>query len=476
MLKDLNRTTASAPQNKPVKVLQFGKGNFLRAFADWMIEVMNEKVDFNGAIDIVQTNSTTNDERFIRQDGLYHVVINGLQHGNTIRRVELIRSVNSVINPFADYAAFLNAAENPDLQFILSNTTEAGIEFDPADADVDAPARTFPGKLTALLYRRFLHFNGDTSKAPVLLPCELIERNGEVLREVMLRYVTHWNLPKEFETWITDHTGFCNTLVDRIVPGYPKDNIDDIWRDTGFKDELVVSAEPYHVWVIQPLATKTFTTERLQAMLPLVQAGLNVKFTDDLTPYRISKVRILNGAHTCMVPVAWFRGIRTVREAIDDNVMRAFVVEAIDEEIIPTLDLPREELHQFAHEVIERFQNPFIRHELSAIALNSISKFQVRVVPTILDFHHRTNQLPKRLLAALAALILFYKGAWKGEPTPVKDTPEVMSFFQGAWTQDDIADVTEKVLSNKSLWKTDLTRIDGLAAEVERSLRELIQS
>lgn len=468
MLKKLDRVTASLPRNKPVKVLQFGKGNFLRAFAEWMIDIMNEKAGFNGAVQIVQVNSTGDDARFSAQDNLYHVVINGIQDGKVFREVRLISAVDSIVNPFADYNAYLRAAENPDLQVIISNTTEAGIVFDSTDADAGTLAKTFPGKLTALLYHRFRFFNGDPLKAPAVLPCELIERNGEVLRDAICRYIAHWKLPKDFERWITDHMGFFNTLVDRIVPGFPKENTEAIWEETGYKDELVVMAEPYHIWVIQPVRPEVFPTERLNAIFPLERAGFDVIFTDDLTPYRTRKVRILNGAHTAMVPVAWLKGIRTVKDAVDDAAMGKFIREAIDEEIIPTLDRPKEELVKFASDVIERFQNPFIRHELASIALNCVSKFQVRVLPSILEFHHRTGRLPEKLLQSLAALILFYRGEWNGEATPLKDTPEVLAAFREAWSNNNVASAVERVLSNEALWKTDLSKIEGLADSVKR--------
>lgn len=473
MQKKLNRATASLPQDKPVKVLQFGKGNFLRAFADWMIDIMNEKAGFNGAIQIVQVNSVSDDDRFAQQDGLYHVVINGISDGKAFRETRLISAVDRVINPFTEYDAFIKTAENPHLQFILSNTTEAGIAFDQTDTNVDVPAKTFPGKLTALLFHRYRFFNGDASKAPVLLPCELIEGNGEALRKAIYQYIAHWNLPDEFKEWIHDHAGFCNTLVDRIVPGFPKDDVEQIWQETGYRDELVVSAEPYHLWVIEPVVSKGFTMEKIREVLPLDQAGFRVKFTNDLAPYRTSKVRILNGAHSTMVPVAWLHGLRTVKDAINDPAIGGFIREAIDEEIIPTLDLPEAELKQFASDVIERFQNPYIRHELSAIALNSISKFQVRVLPSILEYHKRKGKLPKRLLRALAALILFYRGEWKGQPTPVKDTPEVVNFFKEVWSQPDIAKVVQTTLSNQDLWKTDLTAISGLWEEVVESVGDI---
>jgi tagaturonate reductase len=473
MIKTLNRTTLAQAQDRPVKVLQFGKGNFLRAFADWMVDILNEKTGFNGNIQIVQASSTETDNRFDEQDGLYHVLVNGMQNGKPFRKIRLITAVTGVINPFSDYKAFLKTAENPHLQFIVSNATEAGIAFDPADRDPDVTPATFPGKLTALLHHRYEYFKGDPEKAVVVLPCELIEKNGEALRNIIFQYIAHWKLDERFRRWIGDETLFCNTLVDRIVPGFPKDKVDEITAETGYDDKLIVSAEPYHLWVIEPIAVPGFSLDTLKSSLPLEQAGLRVKFVNDLNPYRTSKVRILNGAHTCMVPLAYLRGLRTVREAIDDPHIGAFIRGAIREEIIPTLDLPKAELQQFAGDVIERFQNPFIRHELLSIALNSLSKFQVRVLPSILEYNRRTGRLPGRLLRSLAGLILFYKGEWKGERIPLNDTPDVLSFFSEAWRNGSPVEVVEKVLSNEGLWKTDLTKISGLAAVVTDQLTDL---
>ncbi len=362
MVKKLNRSNASLLQNHPVKVLQFGKGNFLRGFADWMVDILNEKAGFDGAVQIVQSNSIETDSRFEEQEGLYHVVINGISNGSATRDIRLVRSVEGVINPFRDYAEFLRAGENPNLSFIISNTTEAGIVFDATDKTPEVLAKTFPGKLTALLLHRYRHFNGSTQKAVAVLPCELIERNGETLRDTIDQYIKHWKLDEGFRTWIHEHTLFCNTLVDRIVPGFPKEHAADIWRETGYEDHLLVSAEPYHLWVVQPLGSQAMA-EKLRRDIPFERAGLNVRFTDDLTPYRTSKVRILNGAHTCMVPVAWLQGLRTVKEAIDDPTTGKFIAEAIDQEIIPTLDRAEDELRQFATDVMDRFRNPYIRHE-----------------------------------------------------------------------------------------------------------------
>lgn len=476
MLKKLNRKTALAPVYQPVRILQFGKGNFLRAFTGWMTDILNERTAFNGAIQIVQVNSTETDNRFNAQQGLYHVVINGIRNGKPLREIRLIRCVAGVINPREQYSAFVKTAENPDLQFIVSNTTEAGIKFDPSDLNVEECPDTFPGKLTALLYHRYKFFRGDPAKTLAILPCELIERNGEVLRDRVRQYISHWQLEDGFAKWITDHTLFCNTLVDRIVPGFPADEIEKIWEETGFEDHLVVSAEPYHLWVIEPIGLPGFTIDTLRAALPLDRAELNVRFVSDLARYRTSKVRILNGAHTCMVPVGYLRGMRTVKEAVDDVFTGDFISKTIHEEIIPTLDMPEQELKQFAHDVLERFQNPFIRHELKSIALNSVSKFQVRVLPTMLEYFRHANHVPQRLSYALACLIVFYKGEWRGERLPVNDTPDVLNFFRSVWKNSDAAKVTQKVLSNADLWKQDLTQLEGWGETVRIHLHKILQS
>lgn len=473
MSKPLNRTTASAPQTRPVKILQFGKGNFLRAFADWMVDIANEKSGFNGSIQIVQSNARENDVRFEEQEGLYHIVTRGLRHGKSVHEIRLITCVVGVINPFENYDAFLQTGENPDLEFIISNTTEAGIEFNSDDRDPFTPARSFPGKLTALLYRRFQHFGPAMKRRLTILPCELTEKNGETLRQIVLQYADYWKLEDAFKSWISDHVLFCNTLVDRIVPGFPKDTIDDITQTTGFSDRLTVSTEPYHLWLIAPVRNAASGPFDLRTALPLEQAGLNVRIVEDLTPYRTRKVRILNGAHTTMVPIAYLRGLRTVRDAVEDDVTGPFIRDAIEQEIIPTLDMPASDLLEFAHDVIERFRNPSIRHELASIALNSISKFQVRVLPSIIEYNKRKKQLPERLLYSLAALILFYKGEWRGKTIPLNDTPQVLAFFKEAWAKGNVSDVVRKVLSNRELWKMDLTSIDGLASKVTSFVRDI---
>ncbi|MEX2591754.1 MAG: tagaturonate reductase [Anditalea sp.] len=468
-MKPLNRETAQSQSNRPVKVLQFGTGNFLRGFVDWVIDILNEKTNFNGDVQIVQPHGRLPAETLNAQEGLYHVLVRGFQNGQVVEENRLITSVLGAVNLFLDYGKYLQLAENADLRFVISNTTEAGIYFDPNDSDREIIPGSFPAKLTALLYRRFTVFEGSKEKGLIIIPCELIENNGGKLKETILLYADLWNLPQEFSSWIEDHNTFCNTLVDRIVPGFPQENVEEIQNSLGFKDELMVMAEPFHLWVIEG-------PESLEEDFPAGNIGLEVKFVKDLSPYRERKVRILNGAHTALVPLAYLHGLRTVKEAVEDGHIGGFLQKIIQEEIIPTLDLPKEELNQFAHDVMERFKNPFIKHQLSAIALNSMAKFEVRVLPSLLEYVARKNQLPQNLVRSFAALIVFYKGHYKGQDTPIKDTEEVVNFFQEVWKKKDVGKVVDEVLSNKELWKTDLTTVlqlpERLADEINLLLEE----
>jgi len=468
MPKPLNRKSAGIASNRPVKVLQFGEGNFLRAFADWIIDLLNERTNFNGDVRIIQPLSKGTGEMINKQDGLYHVVLNGILNGKPTTVIRLIQCVRGVVNPYEDFEGYLRTAENPDLQIIISNTTEAGIAFHPDDTNPEKLPSSFPGKLTVLLYHRFKFFSGAPGKALTLIPCELIDRNGQKLRDTIIQYIRLWDLPDAFLNWIQHHTTFCNTLVDRIVPGFPKETITQIQDAIGFEDNLVVVAEPFHLWVIEG-------PDQVGQLMPAADAGLDVLFVKDQTPYRTRKVRILNGAHTSLVPVAYLHGLRTVREAVEDPFAGTFLKEAIEQEIIPTLDLPEKELRQFAHSVLERFRNPFIKHELSAIALNSISKYKVRVLPSILEYVSRKGKLPERLLYSLACLIRFYKGEWRGEALPVNDDPAILQRFEEAWQSGDVAYVASGILSDTELWDTDLTHIPGVTERVSAHL-EMLQS
>lgn len=468
MLKSLNRKTANISTNRPVKVLQFGEGNFLRAFVDWIIDILNEKTGFNGSVQIVQPIENGMASVLSGQDGLYHLVLQGIQNGEQKDLTRLITSVNDAINPYDNYQNFLKQAENPDLRFIISNTTEAGIAFDESDTSYEQLPNSFPGKLTALLHHRYTHFQGNPPEDLVVIPCELIDKNGSNLKRIILKYIDLWNLDTSFRDWVEHQITFCNTLVDRIVPGYPRDRAEEIEQQIGYSDKLIVSGEFFHLWVIEG-------PEWIKDLFPADKAGLNVKFVSDLTPYRTRKVRILNGLHTSMVPVAYLYGLKTVREAITDDVVGNFLQEALQQEIIPTLDLSKEELTSFANDVLDRFRNPFIKHQLLSISLNSISKYKVRVLPSVLQFIEQKVRLPDHLLFSLASLIRFYKGEWKGNEIPLNDDREVIAFIQDAWKTDDYQQITKQILGNKKFWDQDLTIVDGLAGRVSEFL-ELIDT
>jgi len=466
-MKTLNRQNVPQLTERPVKVLQFGEGNFLRGFVDWIIDTLNEKTDFNGDVQLVQPIPNGMGELINKQDGLYHVQLSGIQKGEAKEETKLITCVRGVVNPYADYEAYLKLAKNPDLRFIISNTTEAGISYNPEDDQLNRIASSFPGKLTALLYKRFDTFNGDLSKGFHIIPCELIDKNGDKLKEIIIQYATLWQLPKGFINWINEANTFSNTLVDRIVPGFPKESIKEIQEDIGYEDNLVVKAEPFHLWVIEG-------PDAVRAEFPAEEAGLDVKFVKDQSPYRTRKVRILNGAHTSLVPVAYLHGLRTVRESVEDPVIGKFLNDTIQKEIIPTLDLPKEELEQFANDVMDRFKNPFVKHLLSSIALNSISKFKVRVLPSLLEYVNRTGELPQNLVRSLAALIVFYKGSYNGEATPVNDDEEIVNFFKSVWEHEDLNQIATEVLKNVPLWDMDLTTVKGLDLAVSENLGALV--
>ncbi|MCH7397005.1 tagaturonate reductase [Belliella sp. DSM 107340] len=464
-MKSLNRTNVSV-EKKPIKVLQFGEGNFLRGFVDWMIEEMNEKAGFNGDVQIIQPLAQGLGQMLNDQDGLFHVKLQGLQNGATVDQTKLITCVQGVTNPFEDYPAYLELGKNPDLKFVISNTTEAGIAFDENDNEIDQLSNTFPGKLAALLYTRFKHFEGNADKGLVVIPCELIDKNGEQLKAALLKYAKLWKLSSEFVGWMEKNCTFCNTLVDRIVPGFPKDTIKEIQQELDFEDNLVVMAEPFHLWVIEG-------SEDLEEIFPGPKAGLQVKFVKDQSPYRTRKVRILNGAHTALVPVAYLAGLRTVRESVEDEVIGEYIRETIYNEIMPTLDLSEDELSQFAADVLDRFRNPFIKHELSSIALNSISKFKVRVLPSLLEYKSRKGTWPKNLIRSFGALIQFYKGESSGEKIPVQDDPAIMAFFTDQWSNSDLDMIVTNTLAKVEFWGENLNNHEGLAEAIVASIETM---
>lgn len=457
----------------PERILQFGEGNFLRAFVDSMIHTMNQEADFNSGVVVIQPIQNGLVDILNQQDGLYTLYINGIQGGKVISEHKVIDCITRGISPYTDYDQYLKLAENPELRLVISNTTEAGIILNDKDRLEDRPQVSFPGKLTALLYRRYKFFNGDKSKGFILIPCELIEKNGDKLKETILKLVELWELEVDFRNWILEANTFCNSLVDRIVPGFPRETIQEIYKDLGYEDNIVVEAEPFHLWVIEG-------PDYVKSEFPADKVGLNVLFVDDITPYRTRKVRILNGAHTSMVPVAYLYGIDTVREAIEDEVIGKFTKDAIFEEIIPTLNLPKEELESFAKSVIDRFKNPFIKHELMSIALNSMSKFETRVLPSILEYQKRKGKLPQNLTFSLAALINFYRGERNGEKIILSDDVAILELYENLWneydgTPEQLKTIVATILSLEKIWKMDLSQILGLTDAVTAHLTNILE-
>lgn len=405
-MKQLNRTNVQA--NKyPERIIQFGEGNFLRAFVDWIIYNMNQKAEFNSSVVIVQPLENGMVNMLNEQDGLYHVNLQGLQNGKEVDSIQLIDVVSRGLNPYAQYNEFLKLAENPEMRFVISNTTEAGIAFDPSCKLEDAPAKSYPGKLTQLLFHRFKVFNGAMDKGLIIFPCELIFDNGKVLKKCIDQYIELWNLGEDFKHWFDTACGVYCTLVDRIVPGYPRDTIGQILDRIGLDDKLVVKGEIFHLWVIE-------APETVEREFPADKAGLNVLFVPSEKPYHDRKVTLLNGPHTVLSPVGYLAGLNTVKECCEDPVIGQFVKKVMYGELLETLDLPKEELILFADAVMERFRNPFVKHFVTSIMLNSFPKFKTRDLPGLKIFLERKKELPSGLVLGLAGIVTYYKGGKRG--------------------------------------------------------------
>lgn len=453
-MQKLNKNVYDHYTQYPEKILQFGEGNFLRGFVDWQIDQLNQHTDFNGSVAVVQPRGSEKIKRLNEQDGLYTLFLQGMKDGEAVNEHMIINSISRGIDLFSDYEAYKELASSERLRFIISNTTEAGIVCDEKDRLEDRPQKTFPGKLTAFLYFRYQAFKGDQTKGCVLLPCELIEKNGEKLKETVLHYAGLWKLEEGFTQWIHEANTFCNSLVDRIVPGFPVDSIDEITADLGYQDDLIVVGEQYYLWVIEG-------PDWIGKELPFAAAGLNTKIVSDLTPYRTKKVRILNGAHTAMTPVALLYGLKTVRDAVEHPEVGRFIRELIDDEILPVLKM--EGLSQYADDVLNRFKNPYIKHYLESIALNSVSKFKTRNLPTLKEYAEQKGQLPERLVFSFSALLYFYH-----DNETLQDDPAVLQFFKEVWCQEDgdMLRIASRVLGEQRLWGADLNEIPKLTDRV----------
>lgn len=477
-MEELNRHTAPV-KTRPERIIQFGEGNFLRAFVDWIVWNMNEKTDFDSSVVVVQPIAKGMVDLLNKQDNLYHVNLQGLDKGEAINSLTLIDVISRALNPYTEFDTFMKLAEQPEMRFVISNTTEAGINFDPSCRLSDAPASSYPGKLTQLLYHRFRTFDGDKSKGLIIFPCELIFLNGHKLKETIYQYIDLWNLGNAFRNWFEEACGVYATLVDRIVPGFPRKDIDTIKEKLQYNDNLVVQAEIFHLWVIEaPL--------EISKEFPADKAGLNVLFVPSEAPYHERKVTLLNGPHTVLSPVAFLSGIDIVRDACQDEVIGKYIHKVMFSELMETLNLPKAELEQFAGDVLDRFNNPFVDHQVTSIMLNSFPKFETRDLPGLKEYLKRKGRLPDGLVLGLAAIITYYKGGKRADGTDIlpNDAPEIVHLLQQLWATNSTEKVARGILAADLIWNEDLNTIPGLTEKLtsyldaiqEKGMIEVVKS
>jgi len=459
----LNRKTVQA-NLRPERIIQFGEGGFLRAFVDWIVFNMNEKTDFNSSVVVVQPIEHGLIDMLNTQDGLYHLNLQGIDNDQPVDSIQLIDVISRGLNPYKHFEDYLQLAENPAMRFIVSNTTEAGIAFDPNCKLTDAPAKSYPGKLTQLLYHRFKTFNGATDKGFIIFPCELIFHNGQMLKKCIHKYIKLWELGEDFLNWFDHSCGVYSTLVDRIVPGYPKDTIAQILEKIQIEDKLVVKGEIFHLWVIE-------APESVAKEFPADKAGLNVLFVPSEKPYHDRKVTMLNGPHTVMAPVGYLSGLNTVSEILGHDVLGPFVTKVMFTELMETLDLPKAELEKFGKAVLDRFRNPFVNHYVTSIMLNSFPKFKTRDLPGLKTYLERKGELPKGIVLGLAAMCTYYKGGKRGkDEISLNDEQQIINLLAELWGTENTMTVAEGVLDAEFIWGEDLNLLTGLTQALKENL------
>ena len=462
-------------KDRPVKVVQFGEGNFLRAFVDYMIDIANENGCFDGDVVIVKPIEFGSLENFKKQECQYTVQLRGIADGEAKRINRVVTSVADAVDSYGEYGKFMELAKIDTLRFVVSNTTEAGIVYDASDKFENCPPTSYPGKLCKFLFERYKAFGGDKDKGLIMLPVELIDDNGIHLKECVLKQADNWKLEENFKTWVREACIFTSTLVDRIVTGYPKDEAAQLCEEFGYQDDLIVTGEPFALWVIE--SEKDISKE-----LPLPKAGLPVIYTDDQKPYKQRKVRILNGAHTSFVLASYLCGHDIVLESMQDEMILNYVKETIFDEVIPTLTLPKADLEDFAQAVLTRFHNPYVKHALLSISLNSVSKWRARCMPSFLAYAKQEGKLPKHLTFSLAALLAFYSGSeirdkaligHRGaEEYRIMDEASVLAFF-AKYSGKSAGEYAKAVLSNEDFWGQDLCAVTGALESVTAWLEQI---
>lgn len=464
--------------DRPVRVIQFGEGNFLRAFVDYMIDIANEKGVFDGDIVLVKPIEFGTLDKFHDQECQYTVQLRGIHEGKAQKLNRIITSVADAVDSYSEYDKYNDYATLDTLRFVVSNTTEAGIVYDENDKFELCPPMSYPGKLTKFLYTRYKAFDADMSKGLIMLPVELIDDNGLHLKECVLKQIDNWGLGDEFKNWVSNACVFTSTLVDRIVTGYPGDEIDTLCTELGYKDELIVTGEPFALWVIE-------APQNVSEELPLPKAGLPVIYTKDHHPYKQRKVRILNGAHTSFVLASYLCGNDIVLESMQDELILNYINKTLYDEIIPTLTLPKEDCEDFAKAVLVRFNNPYVKHAHLAISLNSVSKWRARCMPSFTGYIDKFGKVPSHLAFSLAALMAFYTGTELrnnalighrfGEEYEIRDDKSVLEFFAQN-SAKGTAEYVKAVLSNVDFWGQDLGAVENVADVVTGYLDDIRRS
>ncbi len=465
----------SGKKERPIRVVQFGEGNFLRGFVDYMIDIANESGKFDGDIVLIKPIEFGSLDMFHEQDCQYTVSLRGIADGEAKVQNRVVTAVADAVDTYKEYEKYMDLAKIDTLRFVVSNTTEAGIVFDDTDKMELEPPKTFPGKLTKFLYERYQFFNGAEDKGLVMLPVELIDDNGIMLKKCVLQLIELWGLEDGFKAWVENACIFTSTLVDRIITGYPRDEVESIWQDLGYEDRILVTGEPFALWVIE--SDKDISKE-----FPLPDAGLPVIFTDNQKPYKQRKVRILNGAHTSFVLASYLAGNDIVLESMQDDDVKNFMMKTIFDEVIPTLTLPKEELEEFANAVITRFNNPYVKHALLSISLNSVSKWRARCLPSFLGYVEKYGKLPVHLTFSIAALMAFYTGSEirdkalighrNGQEYNIMDDAAVLEFFRD-YSGKDTKTFVDAYLSNENFHGQDLTKVEGLSDAVASYLDDI---
>lgn len=463
-------TRHAEPSTRPVEILQIGEGVFMRGFVDWMVDVANERGVYAAGVAIAAPRRHERPPALTAQDGLYTVLLRGRENGVDVAERRIVTTVQTALDPYAQWGEMLRLAASPALKFLVSNTTEAGVANVPEAYDPTACPDSFPAKVAALLKARFDALGGVAAPGLFILPCELIEANGAILRRIVLEHAQRWGFEAGCVAWIGDRCRFFDTLVDRIVSGFPREEAESLFAEWGYRDPLAIVGEPFHLWVIEAPA-------EVAEALPLASAGANVVWTEDIRPYRERKVRLLNGTHTASALAAFLAGLDTVSEMVADPQFSRALNRLVFDEIAPYVPLPEAERLGYARSVLERFGNPFIRHELISIALNSVSKWRVRILPTIRDALADGKKAPTLLAFSLAALLWFYRGRKEGDgyagrrakgDYPIRDEPLMLAIMAEAWALEPAVGsgaVAARLMADARLWGADLKHIGTLAAD-----------